>query len=81
MMNSFMLAGALTFGQPIGEVLPPQDAPRYIAKALYKDSELQTVVSKLERHYLPLDKYPEIAYIGIIGRVVVEKRVTWEWRF
>lgn len=81
MMSSFILAGALTFGQPVGDILPSKDAPRYIAKALYKDSEFQTTVSRVEKLYLKLDNYPELAYIGIIGRFVVERRVTYAWRF
>lgn len=81
MMNSFILAGALTFGQPVGEVLPPQDAPRYVAKALYKELELDKTVSDWEKKYLKLDEYPELAYIGIVGRIVTERRITYTWRF
>lgn len=80
-MNSFILAGALTFGQPVGEVLPPQDAPRYVAKALYKELELDKTVSDWEKKYLKLDEYPELAYIGIVGRIVTERRITYTWRF
>lgn len=80
-MNSFILAGALTFGQPVGEILPDQDAPRYIAKALYRELEWDKIVTRLEKKHLKLDKYPELAYIGIVARVVTEKRVTYTWRF
>lgn len=81
MMNSFILTTALTFGQPIGEILPDQDAPRYIAKAMYRELKLDKTVSKLEKKYLKLDDYPELAYIGVVVRVATEKRVTYTWEF
>jgi len=80
-MNSFILAGALTFGQPIGEVLPSKDAPKYIAKALYKQQKLDKIVSRFEKRYLKLDEYPALGYIGIVARVATEKRFTYTWRF
>lgn len=80
-MNSFLLSAALTFGQPVGEILPDQDAPRYIAKALYRELEWDKIVSKLEKKHLKLDKYPELAYIGVVVRVTTEKRITYTWRF
>lgn len=80
-MNSFILAGALTFGQPIGEILPDRDAPRYVAKALYKQQGLDKIVSRWEKKYLKLEKYPELAYIGIVVRIATEKRITYRWEF
>lgn len=80
-MNSFILAGALTFGQPVGEILPDQDAPRYIAKAIYRQQNLDKVVSRFEKRYLKLDEYPVLGYIGIVARVASERRVTYRWEF
>ena len=80
-MNSFILSAALTFGQPVGEVLPDQDAPRYFAKALYKQQGLDKRVSKWEKKHLNLAQYPELAYIGIVVRIVTEKRIGHTWRF
>jgi hypothetical protein len=80
-VNSFILAGALTFGQPVAEVMPDQDAPRYVVKALYRELDLNDVVSELEKKYLNIEDYPEIVYIGIIGRIVTERRVTYRWEF
>jgi hypothetical protein len=80
-MNSFVLAGALTFGQPVAEVYPDNDAPRYIAKALYREFELDKTVSRLEKKYLKLDDYPVLGYIGIVARIATERRVTYTWRF
>ncbi len=80
-MNSLILSAALTFGQPIGEVLPDRDAPRYIAKALYSDLELDQKVSKLEKKYLKLDKYWALGYIGIVLKISTEQRVTHTWEF
>lgn len=81
MVNSFILAGALTFNPPVMEVLPPQDAPRYVAKALYKELELDEKVSQLEKKYIMLDKYPELAYIGVVVRIIQDKRITYTWTF
>lgn len=80
-MNSFILAGALTFNAPVAEIIPDEDAPRYIAKALYRELELDKTVSRIEKKYIKLDRYPELAYIGIVGRIVVERRITHTWRF
>lgn len=80
-MNSFLLSAALTFGQPVGEILPDRDAPRYIAKALYRELEWNKKVSKLEKKYLKLDKYPELAYIGVVVRIATEQRISHTWRF
>lgn len=80
-MNSFILSLGLTFSQPVGEVLPSNDAPRYIVKALYKELKLDKTVSKLEKKYLKIDQYPKLVYIGIVGRIVTEKRLTYTWRF
>jgi hypothetical protein len=80
-MNSFILAGALTFGQPVAEVIPSNDAPRYIAKALYRELEWDKVVSRIEKKYIKLDDYPALAYIGIVGRIATERRVTYTWAF
>lgn len=81
MINSFMLAGALTFAQPVHEILPDRDAPRYVLKALYKEAELDKVVYQLEKKYLKLDDYPELAYIGVVVRIGTERRITYRWEF
>jgi hypothetical protein len=76
-----MLSTALTFGQPVGEIMPDRDAPRWVAKALYKDLKLDQIVSKLEKKHLKLDKYYELVYIGIVVRVATEKRISYTWEF
>lgn len=81
MISNYVLAWGLAFGQPVGEVLPPEDAPRYALKALAKQYEFDDVVSDWEKKYLHIDKYPELAYIGVIGRIVTERRVSYTWRF
>lgn len=80
-MNSLFLSAALSIGTPEGVALPDRDAPRYAAKALYRQLKLDKAVSKLENRYLKFDRYPHLAYIGIVGRIAVERRVSWEWRF
>ncbi len=81
MVNSFILAGALTFGQPVGQILPDQDAPRYIIKAIYKEYNVDDVVQRLEKKHLPpwLKEYG--GYVGVGIRLATEKRITYTWRF
>lgn len=81
MVNSFIIAGALTFGQPVGQSLPDNDATKYIVKAMYYELEWDKIVTRVEKKHLKLDKYPELTYIGIVARIVTEKRVTYTWRF
>lgn len=81
LVNSFILVGALTFGQPVGEMLPDQDAPRYIAKAVYKQYSLDKVVNRIEKRYLPKPVKKYGGYIGIGIRLATEKRFTYTWKF
>jgi hypothetical protein len=80
-ISNYVLAAGLTFGQPVGHVLPDQDAPRYAAKALYRQLGVDVMVSNWEQRHLQFDKYPELAYIGIVARIATERRVTYTWRF
>lgn len=81
MISNYVLAWGLSFGQPVGHVLPDSDAPRYVAKAIAKNQGLDKVVSEWEKKYIQLDKYPELAYIGVVGQILTEKRISWEWNF
>lgn len=81
MMNSFVLSASLAIGTPQGVALPDRDAPRYAAKALYKQVGLDKKVSEWEKRHLKLDRYPVIGYIGIVGRIITEQRITYEWKF
>lgn len=81
MISNYVLAWGLTFGQPIGNILPDQDAPRYIAKAIYRQQGWDRIVTRIEKKYIKLDDYPELAYIGIVGRIVSERRITYTWEF
>lgn len=80
-MNSFVLSAAITLTNPVGGALDDSDAARYVIKAAYKSFKLDQIVSKIEKKHLKLDKYPELGYIGLVARVVTEKRVTYTWRF
>ena len=80
-MTAYILSASVAIGSPQGEILPDRDAPRYAAKAIYKHLGLDDDVSEWEKKYIKLDKYPQLKYIGIIGRVVSEKQISWQWRF
>ena len=80
-MTAYMMSAFLAVGTPVGIALPDQDAPRYLAKALYRELDLDQPVSHFEKKYIKLDKRPVLAYIGIVARAVTEKRVTYRWEF
>lgn len=80
-MNSFILSAALAVGRPDGVALPDQDAPRYLAKAIYKEAQIDIYVSKLEKKYIKIDDYPVVGYIGFVARLASERRLTLNWRF
>lgn len=80
-MNAFILSAALTLGQPVGQILPPADAPRYAAKALYKQMELDAIVSRIEKRYLDEDLLLYTGYVGLGIRIATEKRITYRWEF
>lgn len=78
-MTAYILSASVAIGTPQGEILPDRDAPRWAAKAIYQQLEWDKPVSEWEKKYLKFDKYPELKYIGIIGRVATEQRITWRW--
>ena len=80
-VNSFILAGALTFGSPQPNLMPDRDALRYISKALYKELGLDAAVSRFEKKYIKLDRYPQLVYAGIIVRGITENKITYRWEF
>lgn len=81
MINSLLLSASLAIGTPDGTTMPTNDAARYAAKAAYKQLELDRVVSNLEKKYINVDQYPELVYIGVIGRICIERRITWTWTY
>lgn len=80
-MTAYMLSAFLSVGTPEGYFLPDKDAPRYAAKALYMYWGLDKDVSRLEKKYIKIDKRPTLAYIGVVARVVSEKKISYTWRF
>ena len=78
-MTAYVLSASVAIGTPQGYILPSKDAPRYAAKAIYRQLELDKAVSDWEKKHIELDKYPELTYIGFIGRVATEHRITWRW--
>jgi hypothetical protein len=80
-MNNYVLSTFLSIGNPVGIALPSEDAPRYVAKAIYREMGLDKSVARFEKKHLKLEKYPELAYIGIVVRIATENRISYEWRF
>lgn len=80
-MTAYMMSAFLAVGTPQGMILPDTEAPRYAAKALYKELGLDRSVSHFEKKYIKLDKRPALAYIGVVARVMSEKKITYTWRF
>lgn len=80
-MTGIIMSAYVGISSPQGYLLPPQDAPRYVAKALYQEFEMDAIASRIEKKYIKLDDRPELVYLGIVIRVVSEKRISWHWRF
>lgn len=83
-MNSYILSLALIMPTP-AHVGNEQDAYKHIGKALYKelklDKEVKKVEKYIEKNYVPEEIKPYVGYTGVIIRAVVEKRISYEWRF
>ncbi len=80
-MNEFILTAYLAITPPQGYSDPTAEASKYIAKALYKEFHIDKAVSRIEKRNLNVDTIRYISYIGIVSRVVTEKRATYTWRF
>ena len=80
-MTAYMMSAFLAVGTPQGMILPDKDATRYAAKALYKQLNLDVPVNHFEKKYIKIDKRPVLQYIGVVARVVSEKKVTYRWSF
>ena len=80
-MNSYLLSAALAVNTPTGQGLPDQDAPRYIAKALYREYSLDKIVKRLEKKHVPKGVKKYAPYVGIGIRIATEKQITYRWEF
>ena len=80
-VNNLILSGFLAIGDPVGVALPDRDAPKYIAKALYREYDLNVVVKRLEKRHLKKEWRKYGGYIGLSIRIATEKRISYEWRF
>jgi len=80
-MTTYIMSGFLAIGSPVGTAMHSNEAPRYAAKAIYKELKLDDVVTRIEKRYIKLDDYPVVGYIGVVGRIISEKRVSYTWRF
>lgn len=80
-MNNLLLATYLAIGTPHGVALPSEDAPRYAAKALYKELELDRYTKRIEKRILKNELTECFGYGILIGKIVTEKRVSYRWEF
>lgn len=80
-MTGLIMSAYVGILSPNGHAMSPNDAPRYALKAVYKQLELDKSVRQWEKRHINIAKYNELLYIGIITRIVVEKRVSYRWEF
>lgn len=80
-MNGLVLSAFVSIGTPQGYILPDQDAPRYAAKAIYKELGWDEHVKRIEKRHLPKWAKDYGGYVGLGIRIATEKRVSYTWKF
>lgn len=80
-MNSLVLAAYVAIGTPDGHTLPDEDAPRWAAKALYKQMEWDQYVNRLEERYLSKDLKKYGGYGILVVQLATQRRFSHTWRF
>lgn len=81
MVTGVFLSAFLNIGAPDGVSMPTSDAPRYAAKALYRELKLDVTMAHIEKKYLKIDDYEYLLYLGVVARVATEQRISYTWRF
>lgn len=79
-MNGFLLSGFLMVQNPVPFADPQREALRYGAKALFVELDLKDYFKELEK-YVPPEVKPYAPYVGIAGRLISEKRISYTWSF
>lgn len=78
-MNSLVLSMFLSVNSPQG--LPDRDAPKYAAKAMYKELNLDEVTRRLEKRLVGKNLREYGGYVILVARVVSENKISYRWEF
>ncbi len=82
MLNVFLLGVTIGLSHGAMEGKPTeQEALRKFTKASYKEMGLDEQVKQLEKRYLSKEVIFYGGWTAQISRVVIEKRIVYEWTF
>jgi hypothetical protein len=81
MVSGVILSAYVAIGSPQGDVLPPEDALRYAAKAGAIYMKLDKRLSRWEKKHLGLAEHKELLYGGAMLRIMIERRASYTWVF
>jgi len=80
-VNSLILLTAIGVSTAKADNNQTNDALKALAKATYVHSGLNKKAKKLEKKYIPKPVKKYGAWVGIGYKIVVEKRISFEWTF
>ena len=78
-VNSLILSMFLSVNTQQG--LPDRDAPKYVAKAVYKELNLDEITKRLEKRYVGNDLRKYGGYAILVTRIVSENKISYNWEF
>lgn len=80
-VGSVVLTTAITFTPTTGSSSNVEDALKAVAKATYKQTGLNKMVKRLERKYISDEMRKYGGWAINIGKVFIERKVSYEWTF
>ena len=80
-LSPFILGIAISLTPGKGNTANEQDAYKSLAKAIYKECDIDDMVKRLEDKYLDEDVKKYGTILINVGKIAVEKKITYEWTF
>lgn len=80
-LGIFVLSTALTIGVTRGPASDQQSAYKALIKATYIQTGMDKEAKALEKRYVPKYIKEYGAWITLTGKIVTEKKVSYEWTF
>ena len=81
MLNVLILSTAIGIGASSGLASERDDAIKALAKATYKEADLDKYVKHLEKKYIPKELKEYGGWITGTTKLVIEKKISGEWTF
>lgn len=81
MIGVFVLSAAITITPHLDNTGEKKDAIKAVGKAVYKQHRIDKKLRQLEKRYLS----DEVRFYGGVvinlGKIITEKKITYEWTF